>query len=109
MKIKKFEQLEQLEQFVSETEYNVYNNDIDSSIKKFNTNNIVFKYYIAAVDDKIPWRRLSASDLKHALDKMRLLNKSTLNGEKYCIFEGAFKALTSEEVELRLNTNKYNL
>ena len=103
MEIKKFESFE------SETEHNVYNQEIDRQIEKFRSDKEILKYYICTVDDKMPWQRISASDLPHSLDKMRLLNNANSEAKRFCIFEGSFKALTSEDVELRLSTKKYNL
>lgn len=108
MNIKKFESFES--DFESEDEHNVYNKDIDIQIKKFGTDKTITKYYIAETNDNMPWKSHSASDITHALNNMRLTNKSPYNkGEKYCIFEGTFNALTSEDVEIRLRTSRYNL
>lgn len=100
MNIKKFENIRE--------EYNVYTDIIDTEIKKFNADKPIIKYYIAKVNDKMPFQRMCTSSLDEALDKMRLLNNQ-FSSDNYCVFEGKFKALTKEDVDLYFASKKYNL
>ena len=88
------------------TEY-VYPEGIDDKIKKFNADSHII-YYIASLNDKSIFERVSRTSLDEALDLLIKLSNQFPN-DNYCIFEGRFKALQKEDIDIYISSKKYNL
>lgn len=102
MKIKKFENIKYIE--------DGYYKKIDIQIQKYNADNDIIRYYVATVNDTMPFTRNSSPDLNSAIEKMKFFNNTIKDSEKpYCIFISKTKALTSDDIDLYFNSNKYNI
>ena len=81
--------------------------DIRVKLEKTGWDKPNVKYYVALADSfRIPSSTISFNDLNSAIDNLNTGNK---RGNIYWIFESKLRPLTQEEINLYLDTKKYNL
>ena len=85
-----------------------YSQKAKEQIEK-NWSNDITKYVIARPINKDPeLGELNTPDFEKAVEQFNWLN-SEWEEKPYCIFETKTRVLSQEEIDLKLNTIKYNL
>lgn len=94
MKIKRFESIK-------------YSEHLKDKIINNGWSEMRLRYYVGRPSDRIE-NMSSFSEIKQALDNLDRLN-SEWGESVYCLFESKVRVVTQEEIDIILDTKKYNL